>query len=78
MLVLTRNAGESLVIGDSIEIRIIEIQGDKVKIGIDAPKDVMILRSELIDEARSANFDAASSDIDLGSIENAIKNDPSN
>ncbi len=47
MLILSRKPGESLMIGDSIEIKITEISGDKVKIGIEAPADMKILRKEL-------------------------------
>ncbi|MGN0605725.1 MAG: carbon storage regulator CsrA [Oscillospiraceae bacterium] len=47
MLVLSRKSGESLWINDNIEVRIVEVSNDKVKIGITAPKDVKILRSEL-------------------------------
>jgi carbon storage regulator len=48
MLVLARKPGESLIINDNIELKIIEISGDKIKIGIQASKDVRILRKELI------------------------------
>ncbi|NLM22374.1 MAG: carbon storage regulator CsrA [Peptococcaceae bacterium] len=58
MLVLSRKAGQSILIGHNIEVRIIEIQGDQVKIGINAPKDISILRKELMDEVRKANRDA--------------------
>lgn len=47
MLVLSRKSGESLWINDNIEVRIVEVSNDKVKIGITAPKEVKILRSEL-------------------------------
>lgn len=47
MLVLSRKSGESLWINDNIEVRVVEVSNDKVKIGITAPKDVKILRSEL-------------------------------
>ncbi|MCI8649709.1 MAG: carbon storage regulator CsrA [Anaerotruncus sp.] len=47
MLVLTRKSGESLLIGDDIELKIIETLGDKVKIGISAPDKVKVLRKEL-------------------------------
>ncbi len=48
MLILSRKAGETLVINNEIEVKIIEVVGDKIKIGIQAPKDVKILRKELI------------------------------
>lgn len=58
MLVLTRKPGQSLLIGNNIEVKIIDIQGDQVRIGINAPKDVSILRKELMDEVRQANREA--------------------
>ena len=47
VLVLTRRIGERLLIGDDIVIQILSRSGDYVKIGIDAPEDVVILREEL-------------------------------
>ena len=47
MLVLTRNTDESIVIGDDIEITILEVNGKSVKLGIDAPRDVSVHRSEV-------------------------------
>lgn len=47
MLVLTRNTDSSLRIGDDIVLKVIEVRGEQVRIGIDAPKDVLVLRQEL-------------------------------
>ena len=47
MLALTRKKGESLVINNNIEVTILEIRGDQVKIGMSAPKDVPIYRKEV-------------------------------
>lgn len=47
MLILSRKPGESLIINEEIELKIIDVSGDKVKIGINAPQNVKILRSEL-------------------------------
>jgi carbon storage regulator len=72
MLVLSRKKDQAIMIGDNIELTIIEIQGDQVRIGINAPKNVSILRKELFLEIQDENKKAASSGIvDLGSI---IKN----
>lgn len=53
MLVLTRKIGESFVIGDSITITVVSSKGGQVRIGIEAPKDLAITRSELGIEQRS-------------------------
>ena len=53
MLVLSRKKGESIIIGDNIEISIIDIQGDTIRIGINAPREVQIYRKELYEEIRA-------------------------
>ena len=57
MLVLSRKVGESLLISDNIKINIVSISGDKVTIAIDAPKEIKIMREELV-ETIEANKDA--------------------
>ena len=47
MLVLSRHRDESIMIGESIEVRIVDVRGDKVRIGITAPKDVPVHRQEI-------------------------------
>lgn len=47
MLILSRKIGESLVINGNIEVKIVDISGDKIKIGVEAPKEVSVFRSEL-------------------------------
>jgi carbon storage regulator len=51
MLVLTRKAGEAICIGDDIELRIVSVRGQKVRLAIEAPREVSVRRSELTDEA---------------------------
>jgi carbon storage regulator len=51
MLVIRRKAGESLLIGDGIEIEVIDVSPSRVKLGIKAPEDVTILRKEIRDAA---------------------------
>ena len=58
MLVIRRRAGESLFIGDGVEIRILEVGQSQVKLGINAPKEVTVLRSE-VRRTQEANLDAA-------------------
>lgn len=58
MLVITRSPGQSLVIGDDIEIIVSEVNKDKVKISINAPRDIKIMRKELL-EISKENEDAA-------------------
>lgn len=60
MLVVTRKTDESLIIADNIEITVLEVSKDKVKIGISAPKDIKIIRNELIDTQNANKASAAS------------------
>lgn len=53
MLVITRQPGDSILIGEDIKIIILEVSGDKIKIGIDAPRSIRIMRSEVLDTERS-------------------------
>ncbi|OJW22176.1 MAG: hypothetical protein BGO49_19295 [Planctomycetales bacterium 71-10] len=53
MLVLSRKALQSVVIGQDVKITVIRVEGNQVRIGIEAPGDVRILRGELVDESES-------------------------
>lgn len=55
MLVITRKKQESIVIGDNIEISVVDIGNGKVRIGIDAPSSMKIIRKEIIEEVRETN-----------------------
>ncbi|WP_455720672.1 carbon storage regulator CsrA [Agathobacter sp.] len=59
MLALTRKKGESLIINNNIEITILEIRGDQIKIGVNAPKEVPIYRKEVYDQIQQENKKSA-------------------
>ena len=64
MLVLTRREGEVFVIGEDIEIEILDIKPGVVRVGIRAPKDVRVLRKELVVAVAAANQEAAVAALD--------------
>ena len=75
MLVLKRKAGESIIVADNIEIKIIEVEEGRIKIGIDAPKEVSIIRKEVLEETKSENKTATQSrNIDKSVLTKIIKN----
>ena len=59
MLVLTRKPGERLVIGDNIVITVVEVKGDNIRLGIDAPREVKVYRGEIYDAIVAENRQAA-------------------
>lgn len=65
MLILSRKEGESIQIGDGIEIKVISIQGEQVKIGIDAPRSVEVYRREVYLQIQEENRKAATVGTDL-------------
>lgn len=64
MLVLSRKIKQSIVIGDDIEIMLVDIRGDQIKLGINAPKNVKIFRKEVYEEIERQNLEATHTDID--------------
>lgn len=58
MLALARKVNESIIINDNIEVTVLEIKGDQVKVGINAPKSVPVYRKELYLQIQQANKDA--------------------
>jgi len=73
LLILTRKINQSFLISEDIEVTVTEISGDKVRIAIDAPKEVKILRKELI-EATSANREALeSSNLEVSQIKSILR-----
>lgn len=65
MLVISRKKGESLLIGDDIEITVMKTDDNSVKLSISAPKSVTILRKELYKEVEQENKNAAAVDISI-------------
>jgi carbon storage regulator len=61
MLVLTRRANQSIRIGDDITITIVEVRGDQVRIGIDAPRHIAVHRLEVLAQIAEQNAEAAAS-----------------
>lgn len=59
MLVLTRGINQTIIIGDEIEITIVEVRGDKVRVGINAPMSVRVHRKEVYEAIQAANLEAA-------------------
>lgn len=53
MLILTRRVGETLTIGDDVKVTVLGVKGNQVRIGVEAPKHVAVLREELTDRARN-------------------------
>lgn len=68
MLVLKRKIGEAIIIGDDVEITLLQKDGDMIKIGIEAPKSVRVLRKEIYEEIEQANKSAARQAPDLASL----------
>ncbi|MBU5676690.1 carbon storage regulator CsrA [Alkaliphilus sp. MSJ-5] len=68
MLVLSRRANESIMIGNDIEIKILGIDEGKVKLGIEAPKDVEICRREIYIEIEEENITASKQQLDIESL----------
>lgn len=74
MLVLTRRAEEKIKIGDNIVVSILAIEGSTVKIGIDAPREVTILRMEVFEQIRKENIESAAKQVtDIADAAKLIK-----
>ncbi len=76
MLILSRKIDQQIKIGDDISITIIEVRGDQVKIGVEAPRDVKVFRQEVFNAIKNEN--AAASNVNsekIGSLSSMFKNE---
>ena len=63
MLVLTRKANQSITLGDNIKLTVLSIENDRVSIGIDAPREIRVFRSELLEGTRTSNVESFTSQL---------------
>ena len=73
MLVLARKESESIVIGEGIEVMILEVRGDTVRLGIKAPSSVPVYRKEIYEQILKENLAASQADISLEEIQSVIQ-----
>lgn len=74
MLVLTRKVDQSIMIGDHVRVVVVDVRGDQVKLGIEAPREIMVHRHEVYDEIQAENKRAAlKRQIDVGALERALR-----
>ena len=76
MLILSRKTNEKIMIGDDISVSIIEIRGDQVRIGVDAPKSVKVFRQEVFDAIKAENKAAAESAVVFPVLKIDAKREP--
>ncbi len=73
MLVLTRKVNQSIVIGDDIEVVVLEVRGEQVRIGVRAPRTIAVHRKEIYEQIRQENLNAASASTeDLVSLQSRL------
>ena len=73
MLALSRKLNESIVVNNDIEIVVLEIKGDQVKLGVKAPKSVPIYRKEIYDQIQESNKEAMEANIDINSLKDIFR-----
>jgi carbon storage regulator len=74
MLVLTRKPGQSIMIGDGVEVQVLSVAGEKVRLGITAPRDVSIFRNEVYDRIESESSGDTPDGTDDGGANEAVAN----
>ena len=73
MLVLTRKSNQSIMIGDDIEVSVLSIMGEKVRIGIQAPRDIPVFRKEVYLEIQQERNDAVADPDVRGDVDEALR-----
>ena len=73
MLALSRKKNEALIINNNVEITVLEIKGEQVKIGISAPKEVPVYRKEVYIQIQEANKEASSNVAGMEQLANLLK-----
>ncbi len=73
MLVLARKVGQCIVIGDNITLTVIEVRGEQVRIGIEAPKSISVHRKELLEQIKAENIRAATQNITEDQVPDVLK-----
>ncbi|HPT83790.1 MAG TPA: carbon storage regulator CsrA [Limnochordia bacterium] len=74
MLVLTRKVDQSIMIGDNIRIVVVDVRGDQVKLGIEAPRHIMVHRHEVYEEIQAENRRAVlKKEIDVGALDKVLR-----
>ncbi|MFW6309374.1 MAG: carbon storage regulator CsrA [bacterium] len=69
MLILTRKKDEKIMIGDEIEITVVDIEGGQVQLGIEAPREIDIYREEIYKEVKEENIEAIRKQLDISQLE---------
>ena len=72
MLVLTRKPGQSIMIGEGVEVQVLSVAGEKVRLGITAPRDVSIFRNEVYDRIEAEQGRGGDDDDDEGGANAAV------
>ena len=72
MLVLTRKTDESIMIGDNIEVKVLDVRENQVKIGVKAPREITVHRLEVYQAIQKENLEALSSSADVQDIEDIL------
>lgn len=73
MLILSRRVGESVTIGDDIFVKVIEVSGQQIRLGISAPREVRVMRQEILEAMQEENRAAASAAVVQRRLEDAVK-----